>query len=135
MSNSSNFKGGIRDTAETVKEEARDAVATASDLGSTLRDEAASKVRQGVDAVADQGQKIAENVRDFASRGTDTGARIIDSVTSTVNDFADQISDGPLASYLEDGKAMVKRNPIAFLAGAAVVGYVLGRAAMRSDRD
>ena len=132
----SNIKAAMHNTAETVKDDARDAMASASELGATLRDEAAAKVKQGADAAAEQGQKIAENIRDFASRQNATGARILDSVATSVSDLADSVNAGPIGALIADSKAVVQRNPMAFLVGAAIVGFAAGRLAMaaRSDR-
>ena len=129
----STIKSAVRATAEDVKDDARDAMASASELGATLRDEAAAKVRQGADAAAEQGQKIAENVRDFASRQNAAGSRILDSVANSVSDLAGNVKIGGL---IADSKAVVQRNPVAFLIGAAIVGFAAGRLAMaRADRD
>lgn len=131
MSNS-NFKSAAQDTADTIKDDARDAMNAASDMGSSLRDEAAAKVKQGTDAALEQGQKIVENVRDFASRQSAAGSKIIDSVTASVSDLADSVASGQFSDVVADAKAMVQRNPMTFLIGAAVVGYLAGRA-LRSD--
>lgn len=131
MSNS-NFKSAAQDAADAIKEDARDAMNTAAEMGASLRDDAAAKVRQGADAAVEQGQKIAENVRDFANRQSAAGSRIIDSVTASVSDLADNVTSGQFGDVLADAKAMVQRNPMAFLIGAAVVGYLAGRS-LRSD--
>lgn len=134
MSNS-NFKSSMRDTAETVKDDARNAMDQASDMGASLRDEAAAKIRQGADAAAEQGQKIADGVRDFANRQNANGARIIDSVAASVSDMADSVRSGPLGDLIADSKSAVQRNPMAFLIGAAIVGFAAGRIAMyNADR-
>ncbi|MBC7737730.1 MAG: hypothetical protein H7245_11055 [Candidatus Saccharibacteria bacterium] len=131
----SNIKSNLKEGAETLKDDARDALNSASDMGAALRDDAAAKIRQGADAAADHGQKIAENVRDFASRQTETGARIIDQVTSSVADMAEQVSAGPLGDLIAEGKSAVQRNPLAFLVGAVILGFAVGRiATSNSDR-
>lgn len=132
----SNIKSAVRTTADTVKDDARDALESASELGAALRDEAAAKVKQGADAAAEQGHKVAENIRDFANRQNAAGARILDSVTTSVSELADSVNAGPIGALIADSKAVVQRNPLAFLLGAAVVGYAAGRMAMaRADRD
>ena len=131
----SNFKSNVKEGAETLRDDARDALNSASDMGASLRDETAAKIRQGADAAADQGQKIAENVRDFANRQSETGARIIDQVTASVADMAEQVSAGALGDLIADGKSAVQRNPMAFLIGAVILGFAAGRiATSNSDR-
>ena len=129
----SNFKSTVKDGAEILRDDARDAMNSAADMGASLRDEAAAKLRQGADAAAGQGQKIAENVRDFANRQTETGGRIIDQVTASVADMAEQVSAGPFGDLIAEGKSAVQRNPMAFVIGAVILGFAAGRIATSSS--
>ena len=131
MSNST-MKSNLRETAETLKDDARDAMNSAGDMGASIRDEAAARIREGADAAADQGQKIAENVRGFANRQSASGARIIDSVAASVSEIADNVSAGPLGDLIAESKVAVQRNPMAFLVGAVIIGFAAGRIAKSS---
>lgn len=122
----------------------------ATDNGSSLQDPA-SQVRS---AAADLGRSAEEKIdarREAAASGIDSAASALHNraeslatggqraasfahgAADKLNSTAEYIRGHDLSAMFEDVKTVVKRNPAASLAGAAILGFILAKAF--SSRD
>lgn len=139
-----------RETGEAALNDAGNAVAQATDgPRDTLADKAAS-VRQSVSdtaaglrqsvgqtaeaarqSVAQGGDRVAESLRGVAegqAEGT-MQRRVLDTVAGSVEGVSDTIRSASLNQVMHDTEAFARRNPLLFLAGAALAGFAIARLA------
>lgn len=126
---------GVR--AEIV-EQSRTAVAEAR---SRLESQAQAQVRQAADRLARLGEE-ARALSEGRPEAAETLVPYLSNATDAVYEAADRIytvaaniDDGGLAGVLEDVQAFARRRPGAFLLGAAVIGFGLGRAVRASSSN
>jgi hypothetical protein len=120
--------GSAREQARNVTGEARDQVAeVASHLKERAAQEADSQTRRTADTIrqwADDLSGMAENtrsdspVRNLASQAADGGRRA-----------ADMLEERGVGGLVEGVESFARRRPGAFLAGAALAGFAIGRMA------
>lgn len=124
-------RGAAARTAQSVRESATDAARTVKEtVGET-----AEHMRK---SAADQGEKAASALRDRAD-GMDADSvqrRVLDSVASGMDSLSSRVRDGNINQLFSDAEAFARRNPLLFIAGAALAGFAIARMTQsRGDRD
>jgi uncharacterized protein YjbJ (UPF0337 family) len=147
-------KHEARQLTGTVRERAADVTDEASSQAQSLVDETRwqleQQARQGTQRVAaavrdlgGQAQALAEGRPEDAPAMSDTVWRIADAcyeASDRLYNLADDVEERGLSGVLEDVQSFARRRPGAFLLGAAVLGFGVGRyvkaeAAMRQERE
>ncbi|WP_326595205.1 hypothetical protein [Streptomyces sp. NBC_01803] len=118
--------GDAREQARSVTGQARDhARTTAHDLRGRVADEAGSQARRTVGAVrqwADDLAGLADNApadspaRGMVAQAADRGHRA-----------ADYLDERGIDGLIEDVQGFARQRPAAFLGGAALAGFAIGR--------
>ncbi len=106
-------------TAEEVKSSVQNATAN-------KRNEAADEVS----SIADSLRKAADDMRDGSPQ-----ARTMSQIASGFADASDAIRSKDLAELSREVSGFARRNPIAFLGGAALIGFTAARLAKASAKD
>jgi hypothetical protein len=110
--------------AGTVKTKAMDAAAAVGD-----------KADAATGAIAMEGHRLAKNLRAAASDRSETvQGRVLDVVAGGVESVSDTLGERTLGSIFTDVQGYARRNPGAFVAGAAVVGFALARFMRAGER-
>ena len=121
-------KDQVESTATLLKDKASDIVGDMKDAAAAARNAAGNRVDAAKETIADQGHKLAENLRTAASdRGETVQGRVLDAVAGGVDHVADSLQGRSITAIFSDVQALARRNPGAFVAGAAVVGFALAR--------
>ena len=128
--------GQIKDEATSVSQSA---INKASDLMSATTDRAkevalaaSARVEETIasaqDSIADHGHKFAQSLRDVASdRGAGVQGRVLDAVAGGVDTVAESVRGRSVSDLYADVQTFARRNPGAFAAGAAVLGFAVAR--------
>jgi hypothetical protein len=102
--------------------------------------EVVSEARQAAGQVAaeakDAGQQMAGDARRAAEeqiKGRETPARVADQAADRMERFAQYLRDADAGRIMSDIKRVSREQPAAVVAGAAVVGVVIGRVVKASD--
>ncbi len=137
-----NLKDAAKDAAENIIEtghevfgQAKTHVAgAASQAGAAIREEVGARAEAGKDMFAEEGQRLARSLRDVAAeQGESTlQGRLLDTVAGGVADVSEGLRGRSFGSLLEQAEDFARRNPGAFVAGAALAGFALARFARSS---
>lgn len=137
------IRTAANEAKETVKDAGREVFAAAkttvadaaTQAGATLRDEAEMRAEAGKKMVAEHGARIAEDLRAKANRQGDVTFRgkMLETVADGVAELSNGLHDRSLSSILEQTERFARRNPGAFVAGAALAGFALARFVRASD--
>ena len=128
---------------DTMRNLASDVTAQAVETAASLRDGAASRLDDARDALSESGDKLAETLRRAAEEPAPGSipARVLSAVAGGVSSAANALHDRSISDIAADVRALARRNPGAFAAGAAVAGFALARflrassASSRNDRQ
>ena len=128
---------------DTVRNLASDVTAQAVETAASLRDGAALRLDDARDALSESGDKLAETLRRAAEEPAPGSipARVLSAVAGGVSSAANALHDRSISDIAADVRALARRNPGAFAAGAAVAGFALARflrassASGRNDRQ
>lgn len=114
---------------DSVREMASDISAQASDAMAAVRDTAKDRLDEARDALSESGDRLAETLRRAADEPTSGSvqSRVLSAVAGGVSSAADTLRDRSVSDIVADVRALARRNPGAFAAGAAVAGFVLAR--------
>lgn len=125
---------GARDVAQTAKEQAAQVATQAKEHGRDLAHEARLQVRQQAES---QTHQIAGKLREFADEvfalvdGRPEEAPNVrgyaDQAAGKVAELARRVERRGFDGALDDVKSFARRRPGAFLLGAAVAGFGVGR--------
>ncbi len=136
---------GVSAAVDTARREASKVTETAKDQVGQVADEAGRQARNLIDETRaqlrsqaqEQADRISVTLSDLANqlRGmadnapdpSSSVASLVGDGASRLEDFATRLQSGGLDTVVEDLKAMARRRPGAFLAGAAAAGVVVGR--------
>ncbi|WP_309663735.1 hypothetical protein [Tabrizicola sp.] len=113
----------------TMRHLASDAAAQAADTAAALRDSAVERLDDARDALSESGDRLAETLRRAAEEPV-TGsmqARVLSAVAGGVSSAAHTLHDRSVSEMAADLRALARRHPGAFAAGAAVAGFALAR--------
>lgn len=112
-----------------------DVTARVKDAAASATDFASKKADVMKDSIADEGHRLAQSLRSAASdRGESVQARVLDVVAGGVEQVSESMRGRSLSSMYSDVQAFARRNPGAFVAGAAIVGFAVARF-VRSGSD
>ena len=133
--------GSARDVTGTVKEQAYQVREELAAQGRTVVHETRSKLQQetevqarraadGLSRLADEVRALAEGrpeeavtVRDYVAQGADKLVEAADRIAG----LADEVEEKGIDGLVDDLKRFARRRPGAFLLGAAVAGFGVGR--------
>ena len=133
------------EAATEVVTEARQAAgqvaAEAKDAGRQMADDARRAANEQVDqrstmagervgVAADDARSVAEHLR---GRGREGPARLADDAAQRMEHFAEYLRDADSDRIMSDVRRVGRTHPAALVAGAAVVGIVVGRVVKASE--
>jgi ElaB/YqjD/DUF883 family membrane-anchored ribosome-binding protein len=132
----------IRETGKAALNEVRD---TAQETAKTVRETAGVMREQAGEAAgtmrrsaADTGEKVASAIRDRAEQQDDDSVqrRLLESVAGGMDSLSHRVREGSLSQLVADAEGFARRNPLLFVAGAALAGFAIARMTQgRSDHD
>ncbi len=100
-------------------------VADTVDTSGGNAQEAKEKTSQALDSVASRVDRAGQRMSDRVATVADKAASALGSTAEYVRDFDSR-------DVMDDMKEMAKRHPVATLATAALVGFLVGRSASRA---
>ena len=115
------------DQASQLTEDAQDVLARAENGFAELREGAAATFANAKATLADGGDRLAHALRGAADQTQEASARVFDAAASGVSAATDRLRGNGLTELVDSTRDLARRNPIAFAAGAAVVGFALAR--------
>lgn len=129
-----------RDLGTEARDKAREIGADARDMARDVRDEAISEARDRADAtkegMADEISDVSRALRKASDELRDGSpqARTFSAAADMMASFADTVHDRDLGQMADSLSDLAKRNPVAFLGGAALLGFAGARMAKTSRR-
>ncbi|MEO6298563.1 MAG: hypothetical protein ABIV25_12990 [Paracoccaceae bacterium] len=119
----------LHDATSTVQE-------AVSNAAAAVRDEVKQRVKDGKDVIADQSKRLADNLHSAVSDFEDGSLqdRVMDSISNGVSNISEGLRGISLGNLYQEAEAMARRNPAAFVAGAALAGFAVGRFALASSK-
>ena len=127
---STQAKSVVNDVTEQAKSVAHDAK-------ETIKSEVTARADAAKGAAAQEVGNVASALRKAASESR-TGSpqeRTFGQIADTLADASDAISNKDLGTALSDVGNFARRNPLTFLAGAALAGFAVSRFAKASERN
>ena len=122
-------RDGASVATDSVRNLASDVSAKAVDTAAAMRDGAVDRLDEARDALSDSGDRFAETLRRAAEEPAagSVQARVLSAVAGGVSTAASTLRDRSVSEMATDLRALARRNPGAFAAGAAVAGFALAR--------
>lgn len=124
-------RGEVVEQGKTLAEEARSQVETQVHAQSRRLADSLSRLGDEVRALADGRPEEAETVRPYVANAADAVYDAADRIYSLASD----IDARGLSGVLDDLQSFARRRPGAFLAGAALAGFGIGRVVRASSDD
>lgn len=114
---------------DAVRNLASDVASQAADTAAAVRDSAVERLDDARDALSESGDRLAETLRRAAEEPVagSMQARVLSAVAGGVSSAASTLRDRSVSEIVADVRALARRNPGAFAAGAAVAGFALAR--------
>ena len=138
-----NQSGGVKQQASAAKDKAAAAASSAAetaktqarDIANTVSDEATNYAYQARDTAADEVKGVASALRTAANdlRSGSPQERSFSQLADGLADISETMRDKDLGEMVDDLNGFAKRNPMAFLGGAALLGFVATRFAKASS--
>ena len=132
------------DVAHDAKDRAKSVVddvtaqarSVAHDASETLRSEVTARADAAKGAAAQEVSNVASALRKAAqeSRSGSAQERTFGQIADSLADASDAISNKDLGTAISDVGEFARRNPLTFLAGAALAGFAVSRFVKASDR-
>jgi ElaB/YqjD/DUF883 family membrane-anchored ribosome-binding protein len=125
----------IMDTAAQMKNKVSDTASQMKDKVSDLGRTATQKIDDNREAAASGLDKAASTLHDTADSlpGGEKLTGLAHSTADTLSTTADYVRQHNVNSMMADVETLVKNNPGASLLGAAVIGFLVGRAFSSND--
>ncbi len=125
-----------KDAKQSAERLAEDARATAEKLSGRARDEAWSQAERARSGVATEMSGIADALRRAAQemRSGSPQERTFGQIAESLADASDTIRDRDVGELANEVSRFARRNPLAFLGGAALAGFAATRFAKASAR-
>lgn len=122
------------ETRRAAQSLAEDAKSTARAAAEHASSEAAHQAQRAKSGVADEVNDVASALRRAADEARDGSpqARAFGYVAESLADVADTINHKDFGEMAEDLSSLARRNPVAFLGGAALLGFAMTRFAKAS---
>ena len=131
-----------REAAEAIGEAVQSAPAeirtAARQTAKTVRGAAGKATRTARNATADMSEKAAQTLHRQAGRLDDdaVGHRLLESVAGGMDSLSGQLREGNLSQLVAEAEGFARRNPLLFIAGAALAGFAIARMTQpRGGRD
>ncbi|WP_375261131.1 hypothetical protein [Palleronia sp.] len=123
-----------KDAKRSAERLAEDARSTAEDLSGRAREEAWSQAERARGGVATEMSGIADALRKAAQemRSGSPQERTFGQIAESLADASDTIRDRDVGELASDVSRFARRNPLAFLGGAALAGFAVTRFAKAS---
>ncbi|NDV02405.1 hypothetical protein [Pseudoroseicyclus tamaricis] len=123
-----------KQTGQSLKDEA---VHRASEMRDRVTEEAQSRAEGAKDHVADEVSSVGKALRDASGelRGGSPQEQVFSYMADGLADFADSVRGKSVGDFVADLGDFGRRNPVAFLGGAALLGFAGARLAKASSRD
>ncbi|MEM1387432.1 MAG: hypothetical protein AAGG54_07475 [Pseudomonadota bacterium] len=120
--------GRAKNAGEALAQDVADDV---SDLGTTLVDKATDRIEALKDGAADGVSSLTSTLRRASDEMRDGPAheRTLGAMAGAIADFSDQIRDRDITEVAQHIGGFARRNPTAFLGGAALLGFAAVRMA------
>lgn len=114
----------------------KDAETTAREVGDTVAREAKDRADKAKDGVADDISSVSDALRRASDdlRNGSPQERSFGAAADALADFADTVRNKDLGEMVDDMGDFARRNPMAFLGGAALLGFAGVRMAKASQR-
>jgi hypothetical protein len=144
--------GATGEVAQQAREAGREAVVEARDVAGQVASEAkdagrqiAGDARRAAEQQVDRGSSMAGervglaagDARDVAEtlrgKGREAPARLADQAADRMDEFARYLRDADADRIMSDIRRVSRQQPAALVAGAAVVGVLIGRVVRASD--
>ena len=136
------LKDAVRKTAESVMETGHEAFDAAkfsvtdasAAAGAATRDDAEARAEAVKDMIPGEGQRLAKGLRAAAAgQGKDDlHNQLLDTVATSVSDLSEGLRGRSFGALLDEVDGFARRNPGAFVAAAALAGFVLAGFARRA---
>ena len=132
---------GSKSTMDAAEDAARDVKNEALHAAKDLRDAAIEETRNGEehakDGFADEVSSVGSALRRASDelRQGSPQERTFGYAANSLADLSDVVRDKDIAEIVEDISGFARRNPFAFLGGAALLGFAGIRAARASQRS
>lgn len=112
------------------------AKSAAQDAKDTIRSEVSSRADAVKGAAADEVNNVASALRKAAeeSRKGSAQERTFGQIADSLADASEAISNKDLGTAINDVSTFARRNPLTFLAGAALAGFAVSRFIKASER-
>lgn len=122
---------------DTVLNLASDMSEKAVDTAAAVRDGAVERLDDARESLSDSGDRLAETLRRAAEEPVagSMQSRVLSAVAGGVSSAASTLRESSVSDIVADIRALARRNPGAFAAGAAVAGFALARFLRASNRD
>ena len=121
-------KGHAKDAADTVSAMARDAAGTAKAKIAAKSEEAKDGLASEIHDTAAALRRAADEVRDGSPQGS-----TFSMLANGLADMADSVKDQNVSDIVGAANSFARKNPIAFLGGAALLGFAVSRFAKASE--
>ncbi|MGZ9809306.1 hypothetical protein ACXN5S_02480 [Pseudoroseicyclus sp. H15] len=123
----------VRETGKSLKD---DAVHAAEGVRDRVTEEAQARADGAKDYVADEVSSVGKALRDASSelRGGSPQEQLFSVMADGLADFADSVRGKSVGDLVTDVGDFGRRNPVAFLGGAALLGFAGARLAKASAR-
>ena len=116
---------GAGDDLGSMASQARQA---AMDVKDSAMEEVGARAEAGKDRLAEEGQRLAERLRSRAEDDDEpVRRRLLDIFAGGVSELSEDLRDHSLSSIFAETERFARRNPGAFIAGAAVLGFAVAR--------
>ncbi|WP_394152010.1 hypothetical protein [Loktanella salsilacus] len=120
-----------------VNDVTQQAKSVANDAKETIKSEVTARADAAKGAAAQEVNNVASALRKAAneSRTGSPQERTFGQIADTLADASDAISNKDLGTAISDVGHFARRNPLVFLAGAALAGFAVSRFAKASERN
>ena len=122
------IKGHAKDAASTVSDMAQDAAGTAKAKIAAKSEEAKDSLASEMHDTASALRRAADEVRDGSPQGS-----TFSMLANGLADMADSVKDQNVSDMVGVANSFARKNPIAFLGGAALLGFAVSRFAKASE--
>ncbi len=132
-------KNKVQETADAAKKRAETLAEEGKEQVTTMAQDAKSSVQQRAEAAkthaADETDKAAEAFHDAADRMDDGSLqeRVMGQIADGISTATDQLRSKDMSTAFDDLTRLARKHPVAFLGGAALLGFAVTRFAKASD--
>lgn len=123
----------IREAAEAVTEEAQKSVRRTAKAVRGAAGKAASRARKSTAAAVARADEV---LHEQVEKQEVAAHRLVDSVAGGFENLSGQLREGGVGQAFAEVEGFARRNPLLFIAGAALAGFAIARMTQaRGSRD